>query len=332
MTDELPESPDRLELFQAIRLLEATRGADPSGTNARDGGPGVRFRGRTGTAFAHADLTGAEPGGDGTPPALTVAGFALQGPDGALPQAYTDALARDLRANNTGLRELFDVFNQHLTELLYEGWAKYRLPVQHERAAGGDDPITRALLALIGVGVPGVRERGAVGDHALLRYGGLLARRVRCADGLAALLRDDTGRPVTVRQFQGRWLPMPVRDRTRLGAAHTRLGDDALAGAAVWDVEGTFRVRVGPLDRATFRAFMPGGGALARLCELTRFYAGPALVFDVQMLLHGAEVPGVTLAPPGSPDAPRLGWNTWLTGEPLPGDLDDAVFPEPAAS
>jgi len=55
-----------------------------------------------------------------------------------------------------------------------------------------------------------------------------------------------------------------------------------------------------------------------------RFFVGPALDFDIQLVLHAQEVPPAQLDEAGF--GPHLGWNTWLTSPPHPADADDAVF------
>jgi type VI secretion system protein ImpH len=348
----LDQAPGQVELFQAIRLLEQAARAEHGevgrvGEAAHPNQEPVRFRARPGTAFpageiaAYANPAPSEAGAAaaGTArPELAVNAFGLFGASGALPQAYTDLLSEELRARETALRDFLDVFNHRLIALFYRAWAKYRLPIAFERgdagapedASGARDPVTESLFALIGLGLPSLKQRSAVPDAVLLYYGGLFARQVRNADSLAALLSDDFDRPIRVHQFQGRWLHLDTGEHTRVGAMHSQLGVDAVAGAKVWDVQGSFTLSVGPLSYDAFLDFMPGGVALTRLAQLTRLYVGPALAFNIQVILRRDAVPGVCLGATGG-RAPRLGWNTWATEAPLPHDAGDAVFASAAA-
>jgi type VI secretion system protein ImpH len=70
---------------------------------------------------------------------------------------------------------------------------------------------------------------------------------------------------------------------------------------------------------------MPGGARMVELVALTRTYVGPALSFDVQLILTGTEVPPFVLSAETT-EGPRLGWNTWLPAGPMRMDADDAVF------
>jgi type VI secretion system protein ImpH len=90
-------------------------------------------------------------------------------------------------------------------------------------------------------------------------------------------------------------------------------------------VQGSFRVKLGPLDYARFKTFMPDATQMAQLAALTRTYVGPALSFDVQLTLKGSEVPPLMLSPERETGA-RLGWNTWLPTQAPRGDASDAIF------
>ncbi len=215
------------------------------------------------------------------------------------------------------------------------------------------DPVTQALYSLVGLGVPHLRNRlrvevadasggpaevlARVEDPVLLYYGGLLRQRPRNAVGLEALLADYFNLPVQVQQFQGRWLPLDPENRSRMahGEMNTQLGVSAVAGERVWDVEGKFRIRLGPMKFATFQSFLPDRSPVSErkslfvLSQLVRFYIGPELDFDVQLVLLAAEVPPCRLVA-DNPTA-RLGWNTWvgwLGSRPRDRDADEAVFDE----
>jgi type VI secretion system protein ImpH len=205
-------------------------------------------------------------------------------------------------------------------------------------------------------------------DLALAYYAGLLAHRPRSAIGLQLLLGDFFGVPVQVQQFRGQWARLENSDRSRLIrglAGHCKLGEDAVLGERVWESESQFRICVGPVDLPQFEQYLPDRGAPSNktfflLCHLTRFYVGPSLEFDVQMILapesvpmtrlggsdasrHSAETrggeasPGGGLVPAASASAapaegpkaslgPRLGWNTWIYNRPPTGPASDAIF------
>ncbi|PWC37557.1 type VI secretion system baseplate subunit TssG [Azospirillum sp. TSO35-2] len=345
--DRLFRAPHRFDFFQAVRVLEwqARRDARDSRTAPRhavghDHDPReevVRLRADTSLTFPGNQVAGAEPGADGKPPQLVGAFMGLVGPLGVLPQHYTEMMIRSLRERNRGLRDFFDVFHHRAFSLFYRAWAKYRLPVSFERGQGGGnepDPVTTAIASVVGIGQPSLANRLVVEDETLLHYAGLMARGARSANDLQEMLSDYLGRPVTVESFVGGWLPIPPDGQTRLPSAaepqglHCRLGIDALAGDRAWDVQGKFRLRIGPLDREQFHDFMPEGREFRKLQDLARLYVGPELDFELQVTLEPAHVPAARLAS-GDDDrnAARLGWNGWVLHAPSPVERADAVFP-----
>lgn len=329
----LRDAPERFEMFQAIRLLERAARAQNTAAHrlgaARhpDAEP-LRIRARPSTAFPAGQVERYQEAEDehgATQSELVVNAFGLFGPAGALPKAYTDLLSHEMRNRNTALRDLLDLFNHRLASLYYQAWVKYRLPVAYERRDGNDDPVTQALLSLLGLGTRSLQNRSSVPDAAVVYYAGLFAHRVRNANSLAAMLSDYFARPVRVHQFQGRWLRLHQAELSRLGSAYNRLNEDCVPGGRVWDVQGTFRLSVGPVRYATFQDFMPGGAALTRMGHLTRLYVGAALAFDIQVILDRRDVPPVKLGDTTG-RGPRLGRNTWMTAGGLDRDPGDAVF------
>lgn len=342
LIERLFKEPERFRFFQAVRLLARASACDatknpgrerrlPIGEDADPSAEIVRFRSHPSLSFPPAEVVALKEV-DRHGPEMTVSFMGLGGPTGVLPQHYTATIIRTVREKSLSLRDFLDVFNHRLISLFWRAWAKYRLPIAYEHGAGrGGDAITDSLRALVGIGGEHLRGRTRVGDETLLHYAGHLGHFPRSAAGLEAMLSDYFGRPVRVQQFFGRWLPLAPDERSRLASreeplgAYCALGVDATLGERVWDVQGSFRLHIGPLTYAQFLRFMPSGDDLVRLGELTKLYVGPDLSFDVQLTLEKEEVPELRLSGPGV-DAPRLGWNTWLHHEPEWRDRDDAVF------
>ena len=104
-----------------------------------------------------------------------------------------------------------------------------------------------------------------------------------------------------------------------------RLGRNVIVGQRVWDVEGKFRVRVGPLGFADFRRFMPDGDALLRPEPNDPRLRRSAVRFR---RAAGAQGRRSAVVPTGRRSGPpaRLGWNTWIRCNEFANDVDDAVF------
>lgn len=270
------------------------------------------------------------------PPRMTTAFMGLIGAAGALPNVYNEALIGPEGRKRVGAVAFFDLFHHRLVSLFYRAWEKYHLPALWERSRrpGPDgsppqiDPFTRRLVDFVGLGLDAVHGRLAVPDLSLVFYGGLLEQQHRSAIGLERLLSDYFDRPIAVQCFVGRWLALQPEQRTRIGrrnGSFGRLGRDAVAGRRVWDEQGKFRVRVGPLSFAAFRAFLPDGDSSDPLVDLVRFYARGEFDFDVQLVLEADEVPHCQLTRDRD-RAARLRRYSWLKRRPFERDADQAVF------
>jgi type VI secretion system protein ImpH len=349
LIDALFRAGHRFDFFQAVRLLERRESERaPGGEGGRrypvgeDRPPAqevVRFRGLPSLAFPAGTVGQVRrpPEGDAArPPEMVVTFLGLTGPAGVLPAHYTRLLLRRARGKDFALRDFLDLFHHRLVALFYRAWGKYRLPIAYERArldpAGpGTDPCTRVLYSLIGYGTGHLRGCLEVPDEALLFYGGHFARVPRPAVTLEAMLREYFGLPLRVEQFCGQWLYLSAEDRSLLPSAgrplgqNSQLGVNCVPGERVWDVQGKFRLRVGPLTYQQFRGLLPATFGLRSLGQMTCAYVGSELDFDVQLVLRAEEVPWCRLTPDGD-DRPRLGWNTWVRSGEFARDVEDAVF------
>jgi type VI secretion system protein ImpH len=255
----------------------------------------------------------------------------LCGVSGVLPLHYTQYVLDALRQKNSALRDFLDIFNHRALSLFLRASRKYRQPLAYEYARGDSiDDFRSALLALVGMREPTLQGRQPLLDETILYYAGHFAHQPRTASGLQEMLGEYLEQRVVVLQFQGRWLTLPMEERTRLTvgvetpAAYAALGTSAFLGARSWDVNGTFRIRLGSLDYEDFVTFLPDGIRQGRLTALTRSYVGPALGFELQLVLKASEVPPLALS--NAHGGPRLGWNTWLAAATRHADADDAVF------
>lgn len=329
LEEQLFDSPYEYDFFQAVRLLHLMLDDRPGvGRIAKPAEEPVRFKVRQSLEFPPSSIHSLSAETD--PPRMVVAFLGLTGVQGALPHHYTEHILARAQSKDFAMAEFFDLFNHRILSLFYRAWEKHHFPVRFQLAAAKHetDEFTQYLFDWIGMGTAGLQGRMAVQDRALLRYAGLLGQTPACAVSLEALLRDYFGVDVEVEQFVGAWYPLREDDQSDLAAegVNNRLGEGAIAGDAVWDPQARFRVRLGPLRLVRFLAFMPGERAVMELQDLVRFYVGPILQFDLQLVLKADEVPWCRLGD-DSPAGPRLGWCGWLkTGE-FSEDARDAVFP-----
>ena len=323
--EEIARRPEQFDFFLAVRLLDAAAPHLPAtGTAVHVADERVRLRQQPSMRFPPSTLAGFEPpraaddaadAADARPGSLSVHFLGLFGPHGPLPlhlTGYVQARRRDHR--DTTMTAFLDLFHHRILSLFYRAWASARAVVRGDRA---DDGFDRFVGAVAGYGHPGARDRDAFPDRAKLFHAGLLAGP-KHPDGLRTLLAVHFGVPVAIQEYVGAWLDLPRGDWSRLGAA--RLGDPV--GRRVWDAQHRFRLRLGPLTRTQFDAFLGGGLNEAALAAAVRNWLGDEFAWDANLVLRADQVPTLRL---GRAHGGRLGWTSWLTRRPPERDADDVT-------
>ena len=343
--ERLFREPYRFEYFQAVRMLEIwlrKHGAPQQGLVANF----LRFQNSISLRFPASQLeaVGVEP--RTIEPTVAALGAALQastlkwiritptfmgllGGHGVLPPHYTERIADQQYADkDEGARAFLDTFSNRSLALFYAAWRKYRLHLKYE--LDGKDGFLPLLLGLAGVGNPALRRRlarpenGAVLDESLGYFAASIRQRPVSSVQMARVLSAYFGQPLRIEQFVGAWYPVPPPQQSTLGCASATLGTCAIAGERVWQRDLRLRLVAGPLDRAGFAAFLPGGLAARALKSLTTMFTGLALEYEVELVLRAADVCGATLS--GERHAGRLGWGTYLVSGPQTQDRNDVHY------
>lgn len=331
----LRDDPTAFSFYQAVRLLSRLYPERARvGTWADPANELARFSASTSLGFPASEiqaLTLPETGKDNSvgPAHLLVNFFGLTGPQSVLPHLYTEHAATRARVRDTAFRDFLDIFNHRAISLLFRAWEKNRAAVMHE--SGAEDRHFGHLLDLAGFGTAGLRNRLPIRDESVAFFAGLLANRVRSADGLARIVGDYFDVVASVEQFIGEWRHVDHGGQCTMGAEADagRLGFGVL-GDAVWDPQARVRLRLGPLSRSQFVGFCPGGSAYEALKTLARVYADEQVGVDAQLVLARGEVTPCILDTPRpgatATAAVALGRGTWLASRPLTRDPDETCL------
>ena len=323
---QLEEKPFSFDFFQALRRIECLYAHKPRlGAALRPLDEMVRLGQEPSMAFAPASLSSAHDPGGGQPRRIEVRFFGLLGPNGPLPLHLTEyARGRLLNAGDPTFVRFLDIFNHRFLLLFYRAWAQARPTVSLDRPR--EDRFTIYVGAFEGIAGSKTRNRDEIGDFAKLFFAGWLGRQVRNSDGLVALLTSYFQVPIQVEEFVGHWMPLPVRERTKLSAIYTgdlsaQLGRGTILGARVWDRQHKFRILLGPLTLNQYENFLPAGKAITKLVAWVRQYFCFEFEWDVRLVLAHDEIPKVRLGQFG-----RLGWTTWLGVRPTRADAGDLIL------
>jgi type VI secretion system protein ImpH len=322
----LRNDPCSFEFFQAVTLLQRLReDRHPVGRFSNPESEAVHFQVNNQLAFPASQIQEIRwP--ENAPPRMMVNFMGLTGPLGVLPYCYTELILERLRGKDTSLQDFFDVFNHRMISFFHRAWEKYRFPVTYR--LGEEDRFTQRLLDLIGIGTPGLQDRQAMSDEALLHYVGLLGLQSRSAAALEQILADYFEVPVEVEQFVGAWYRLDPRTQSRVEDGDSegeQLGVGVVVGDEVWDQQSRVRIKLGPMSLSRYRDFLPEGSAYGPLRAFTRFFANDEFDFEVELILQREDVPSCEVGSQGEA-APQLGWVTWLKSAPFDREACDTIL------
>lgn len=315
--EALAAAPYRYDFYQTLRVLECLYGEQPRwGTALRPADEPVRLGQAPELSFAPAAIASLESEA-GAKPRLHVHVAGLLGANGPLPLHITEYTRERLRnAGDATLSRFLDIFHHRFLALLYRAWAQAQPHVSRDRPEG--DSFVSYVGAFLGIAPDTFRGRDGLPDAAKFFHVSTLARQVRNAEGLAAILGQFFGVPVAIEQFVGHWLSLEKRDRTSVGGIGAMLGVQTVLGTRVWDRQHKFRIRLGPLTLAQYQDFLPGHAPLRALVDWVRLYLCLELAWDVRLVLAKRAVPSLKLG-----SGARLGWTSWLGRRVGGGDADD---------
>jgi len=317
------EQPHQADLFSVLRWLDSHDKTKPLlGRAARPHFEPIRLGQEPSLAFAASTIANVTEAQGDAKPRLNIYSFGLFGPNGSLPLHLTEYVRDRLRrVGDSTMVRFADIFHHRLILLFYRAWADAQATVSLDRS--DDDRFTKYIASLIGYGQPALRSRDEVPDHAKCFQASHLVRQTRNAEGLAKILAEYLGVPVTIDEFVPDWILLAATERTRLSTyrGNNRLGEDAIIGEEVLDAQHKIRIRLGPMSLSRYRTLLPGEPAAKQVMTWIRNYIGFEFSVDIQLVLRKEEITPVQLG-----HATPLGWTSWLGKDHYEMDADDLVM------
>jgi type VI secretion system protein ImpH len=345
--ERLRKAPYKFEFFQAVRLL-ATHFRQNGEPPSQLIGERIRFGNSLNIGFAPSEIESLDfdyrgealqpaawPEQIQTPDAAHITGarltpsfIGLTGNHGTLPRSYTENLIdREITKRDKGARAFLDIFSNRAVTLFYRAWEKNRLYFQYERDRR--ERFLPMLLSLLGVGGNAVQENVYHPQRKLLAetlgyYAGALRQSARPAHLIERIISDYFRVPVRLRQFVGRWYPLPANQISVLGKSNMQLGRDFVCGTRMWQCQTGISLDIGPLTREDFNRFLPGGEAAEAISSLLAMLTGITLDCTVHPILRKQDVRPTQLG--NQTITPRLGHNTWMLTRMTHDDRRDVAY------
>jgi type VI secretion system protein ImpH len=311
------------DFYQAVRLLEKIRPSSaPVGENDDPSKEAVRFKSRVTVEFPASDIEAIRSRRDDDQPEMVVNFMGLAGILGPLPNPFVELIIEREVRGDTGFRDFLDIFNHRLVSIMYRLRKIHRLGM--EIKSPDELPFAQYLFALMGIGMKSTQGRLKVRDRAFLYYTGLMAQKPRSMSGLERLLSHYFRVIVRGVQLIGRWHKLDPDQVTVIGrfGQNRMLGDGAVLGTRVWDQQTKFRLVIGPLPLEEFEAFLPIGPRFTPLVEIIRFYVGPEMDFEINLVMKARDVQEIRLGATGL----RLGWTSWIKTKDVTSDDAQVVL------
>lgn len=340
-------NPPRTDFFNAVMLLERlTSNHSRIGSDSPLGEEMLSFRHSISFSFQPNDISSirwvdvlmdAEERLDNTRQRqryeITTCVLGLSGADSPLPLYHVEDLVFEGQPEKIQAAFL-DVFHNRLTALLYRACSKYSAPREFLR--GAKDPLSRRLLAAVGVdrggaGEPEVPARSQLlGLSALLATGGGTARSIE--NSLRALLVNELDEtPLDLKQLTGGWIEFDPDQRSSLGKRNSQMALSWVLGTRVRHPAHRARVVIGPMAPNHARSFTPGGAAFKRMNSVVQALCSEPVAVDLELLIDQDAYPPFFLK---AKEARVLGENVFLSSRKRDGRLRREIFPldEPKTS
>jgi type VI secretion system protein ImpH len=307
ITEDLLQNGPAYNVWQAVRIGEAvTRKNHPDRKDYLLDQAGLNFRPFENYEYPPTDIKEIRCSENELTYILTFLG--LYGINSPIPRCYHEQVSMQQRlmgSEEVPLKNFLDIFNNRFYWLYYQSWKKYKYHLYIGESSG--NKISERINSFIGKGFTPKIKKSALSDYTLLKFSGILSRRVRNKAGLLIILSHVfPAYTIDVKEFVPRWID--ITDAPSLGDNNFRLGDNSFIGRSAVDYMSRIRLDIGPVDFPEYLNFLPGTQKAYTLKEILRMYLSDGLEYDIQFLIRSETIESVAW----NDDRLRLGSTIWL--------------------
>ena len=250
----------------------------------------IRFASDERLSFPPGDITSVTHTDDSV--TITLGFMGLAGASSPLPNFFIEHLAKK---SDPVLSDLIAIFNHRIYALLAEVLQTHSLIQQVDNP---DSQLIRRIALLLGKIQKSTDSSDihAESNHRMMGFPGVCRGRAPSKGQLEAFLSDYFDQiPVTVDEWVGSWQSVPGQNVLGKTRRPVRLGIDMMLGDRAWVVGDKIRIIMGPLDRAGFTGFLPGGKQNEELKSVLNELFDRPLEYELVLLLNASELSAATL-------------------------------------
>lgn len=204
----------------------------------------------------------------------------LYGVDSVLPPILLDDIVKQ-KDGYQAMMDFLDLFNHRIITQFYRIWLKYHYPASY--VSGGEDPVSKCLLGLTGLGIKGTSEQIGTPVSRFLALLGLVTQQTRTAEGIAGVVKVLVPNcDVEVDEFHPVWVNVP--DCAKLGGRGAQLSGNSVLGKQFLECNQTVLIKIKPRDNSLIEQLLPDGQLHQDVMTLLRAYLGYQV--DAQLNLH----------------------------------------------
>ncbi len=296
----LQDEPWQYDFFATVRRLESGCDGPGFGRSLKPSDDPVRLGQWASMAFPPRSIYGVESGPRA--PILKLCFSGLFGPNGALPDHYTERAEERRRHRHDNTLEAFaDIFHHRFFSLFYRAWADTD-PVLCLDKVDDRDYFNKFVSVFGGVYQIDAQE---FSDYGRRYYMGHVAPSSARPEALERVLGDAFHVPVEIVEFVGTWVDVQEVDKACLG--HSALADMPILGQAIWSRSSAFEIAIGPLDAEEYKHFLPGGRHTKSLRETVIALTGMDYDWHIRLKRKAETISGIKLD-----GGSMLGLDSWM--------------------
>jgi type VI secretion system protein ImpH len=232
----------------------------------------------------------------------------LYGINAPLPRCYHEQIPMQQRVmgdEDVPLKNFLDIFNNRFYWLYYQSWKKYKYHLFLGETS--ENRISERINSFIGKGFTPKNKKQVIPDYTLLKFSGILSRRVRNKAGLLIMLGymfPDF--EIDIKEHIPRWIE--ISDAPVLGQDDYKLGSNSFIGRSAVDYLSKIRIEIGTLSFKEYLDFLPGTKKSAVIKEILNIYLNDGLEYDIKFRIKSDTIISIAW----NDERLHLGSTIWL--------------------